>query len=201
VTDAFVPPLARALGAKLRARRGLVITRDPDAVDTAFIPAVVAMDAADRAYRAAIERILERDRAQAVLGAMAAFRAAVARVRAQAREEIAGLYAAASLSYGAYDPLDDYVPPAGGLAHVDGVRAADVADRAKANVIALRRDANARIAGELGPHAPALIAAKQTRNAAFAGALHAVVVPLAGARSGPVSDAIEALAALADAWY
>ncbi|GAC1420584.1 MAG: hypothetical protein NVSMB64_29520 [Candidatus Velthaea sp.] len=193
-----VPPLGRALGAKFRALTG---SNDP-AIDSAMLPAVAALDAADRAYRAAIETILPPDSARTLLETMAAFRAAAHSVREAARTELETLYARSGRSYGDFDPLDAFVPSPAGLSHLDGVRAADIADRAKARIDALRGEANGRIAAAASS-APsstgAIIAAKRARNTAFAGAVHAAIVPLLG--GGPVGPTVEAIAGLAEGWY
>lgn len=195
---ATLPPLARALGARLRS---LISTADAGA-DAAFVPAIALMDAADRAYRAAIESALDADDARAaVLEEMASFRRAVAGIRENAAREIAQRYALAGIAYEAFDPLDGYVPPPRGLSHADGVRIADRADRAKAEVAALRRAANDRIAAHVGSRTEAVIAAKRARNTAFAGALHAAAVPLAVGHTEAIGPLVDALAALADGWY
>ncbi|GAC1541293.1 MAG: hypothetical protein NVS2B17_18510 [Candidatus Velthaea sp.] len=193
-----LPPLARALGAKFRA-----LTGSSDlTIDEAMLPAVAALDAADREYRAAIEKILPPEGARTVLDTMAAYRSAAMSVRDKVRGELEALYAGGGRTYGDFDPLDTFVPSPAGLSHLDGVRAADLADRGKAQISALRAEANRRIAGVAGPSASATVAiieAKRKRNTSFAGAIHAAVVPLAG--GGPVGQLVEGITTLADGWY
>lgn len=196
---ASVPPLARVLAEKLRVH--VPVERDDDALATAFTPAIVAMDAADRAYRQAIETILPPDDAREVLGTMSAFRRKIADVRVNAATEIRGMYERAGRSYGNFDPLDTYTPSTSGLAHVDGVRVADIGDRARAESARLRTEANARITPHIGAHGGAIVAEKKRRVTEFKGALHAVVVPLVGGSAKSVSPIIDDLAAIADGFY
>jgi hypothetical protein len=127
--------LVRALAACASARAP--IERD-DAQLQAWTVAVRQMDEADRAYRAAIERLLPAAKATALLQTMARFRADVAALRERTR---------VTTEYGDFDPLDTYVPaiPA---SHAHAVRAANVADLARTEVARLRAQANGRI-GEL----------------------------------------------------
>lgn len=188
-------PLARALDARLRE---WIRSSDPAPL-LAWTPTLIALDAADRAYRTAIEKTLGPTDAARVFEAMSTFRAEVAALRERTRTELEEMYARASRSYGDFDPLDSFVPSPAGLAHVDGVRAADLADRAKADVETLRARANERIAPAIGSNAAPIVAAKRTRNATFAGAIHAVVVPLL--ETGPIGKAVESLSQLAASWY
>ena len=174
---------------------------DTESLYAAFTPAIAAMDIADRAYRESIETILEPAAAQAVLDTMAAYRHQVGIVREAAATEIRALYERAGRTYGDYDPLDTYTPSTSGLAHVDGVRVADLGDRARADVARLRAEANARIAPHIGANGAAIVAEKKRRVTAFKGALHAVVVPLVGGSAQAVSPIIDDLAAIADGFY
>jgi hypothetical protein len=122
------------------------------------------------------------------------------KIRERAAAEIGEIFTRSGRTRPPFDPLDTFTPSPAGLPHLDGVRAADLADRARAEVTALRAEANMRIAGSVGGHVAEIVAAKGRRNAAFAGALHAALVPLAsGAES--MGPAIEALSFLADGWY
>ena len=194
-----VPPLARVLAAKLLTHAH--IDRDPEIIAAAFTPAIVAMDAADRVYRLAIESILPPDDAREVLGTMAAFRHTVARLRNETATEIRALYERAGKSYGNFDPLDTFTPSTSGLAHVDGVRVADLSDRARAETARLRTESNARIGPHIGTHGAQIVAEKKRRVTDFKGALHAVIVPLVGGGAHKVSPIIDDLASIADGYY
>lgn len=188
-----VPPLARALGARLRSL--IATVGDAEAVDRAMIAAVVALDAADRSYRNAIESALPAPGSREVLGTMSAYRRAVVQLRERAVIEI-------GTAFGAFDPLDTFVPPSQhGLSHAEGMRAANQADRARAELSALRTHANARIVDHLGTHAPDLVAARRERNRAFRGAIHAAIVPVLGASVPTLEAIVEPLATLAEGWY
>jgi len=174
---------------------------DDDTLAAAFTPAIVAMDAADRAYRKAIETILPAENAREVLGTMAAFRRKTAEIRESAATEIRAMYKRAGRDYGNFDPLDTYTPSTSGLAHVDGVRVADLGDRARAETTRVRTEANARIAPHIGMHGGAIVTEKKRRVTEFKGALHAIVVPLVGGSAKSVSPIIDDLAAIADGFY
>jgi hypothetical protein len=148
--------------------------------------AVRRMDAADRAYRAAIEAQLPAAKATSLLQAMALFRSNVAQLREQTR---------VTTEYGDFDPLDTYVPsiPA---SHAHAVRAANTADLARGEVSRLRAQANARI-GELleRDDIERLTEAKRARNAAFDRAIREAL-------PADTSDQIAThLMLLADGWY
>ncbi len=196
---AAIPPLARVLAAKLSAH--VELQGEPESVALAFTPAIAAMDAADRAYRKAIESVLAPAAASEVLGTMAAFRHQVTQIRENAAKEIRALYERAGKTYGDYDPLDTYTPSTSGLAHVDGVRVADLGDRARADVARIRTEANARIAPHIGTHAAAIVSEKKRRVTAFKGALHEVIVPIVGGSAQSISPIIDDLASIADGFY
>jgi hypothetical protein len=166
-----------------------------------FTETAVRCDAADRAYRAVIEDVLAPADAREVLGTMSAFRAHVRDVRSAARTEIDALVARAARALPDFDPLDVVAPRIEGLSHVDGVRVADLSDRARLRVDALRAEANARIAPHLSDASrEALSAAKRVRIVAFTGAVHAELAPLATSLER-FSATVESLATLADTWY
>lgn len=190
--NAGIPPLARALGARLRSL--IQVSGLPDDIDRALIPVVSTLDAADRRYRAAIEAALPPANAREVLGTMSAFRHAVLGIRERAATE-------AKAAFGAFDPLDTYVPPPHGLSHADGVRAAGVADRARAEVTALRVQANERIRDHIGANPEALLAARRERNRLFNGAIHAAILAVADTSVSTLDPIVEPLATLAEAWY
>jgi hypothetical protein len=156
-----------------------------DALIAALTGAVRRMDAADRAYRAAIEARLPAAKAATLLQTMARFRADVGALRERTRE---------TTGYGEFDPLDTYVPSIE-ASHAHAVRAANSADLARGEVARLRAQANARI-GELleRDEIDRLTEAKRARNAAFD---RAVREALPGA-----SDQLAThLMLLADGWY
>jgi hypothetical protein len=193
------PPLVRALRSGLLFRQpSLAAAQLPESL---FMETAVRCDAADRAYRAAIEDVLAPADAREVLGTMSAFRAHVRDVRSAATTEIAALITRVVREPPDFDPLDVTAPRIEGLSHVDGVRLADLSDRARLRVDALRAEANARIAPHLSEAArDALAAAKRARVAAFTGAVHAELVPLAASLER-FSTTVEALSTLADGWY
>lgn len=196
---ASAPPLARVLATKLAVLAAL--ETDDETIVAAFTPAIAALDAADRAYRQAIEAVLPPDDSREVLGTMAAFRRKVAEIREQTTTEIRALYERAGKTYGYYDPLDTYTASTSGLAHVDGVRVADLGDRARAEAARLRTEANARIAPHIGSHGARIVVEKRRRVTEFKGAIHAIVVPLVGGSAQTVSPIIDDLAAIADGFY
>ncbi len=168
---------------------------------TLFVETTASCDAADRAYRAAIETVLAPADAREVLGTMSAFRAHVRDVRSAARTEIDALVGRAAPVLPDFDPLDVVAPRIEGLSHVASVRLADLSDRARLRVDALRAEANARIAPQLSEAArEALAAAKRARMVAFTGAVHAELAPMAASLER-FSPTVEALATLADGWY
>jgi hypothetical protein len=175
--------LVRALAACASARAPIELDGD---LIAALTTAVQRMDAADRAYRAAIEAQLPATKATSLLQTMALFRTEVAALRERTR---------ATTEYGDFDPLDTYVPsiPA---SHAHAVRAANVADQARSEVARLRAQANGRI-GELleRDEIERLTEAKRARNAAFDRAVRAAIPP-------ETSDQIAThLMLLADGWY
>lgn len=166
-----------------------------------FAGVVVACDAADRRYRAAIETALSAASASALWATTSAFRARVRDVRAATRVETDALFARAGQPPLEIDPLDLATPRVSGLSHVDLVRLADLADRARATVGTLRAHANEKIAPLLDDATRAtLVAAKRERGIAFTGAMHAELLPL-GTAVERFSEVVEALATLADGWY
>jgi hypothetical protein len=173
----------RALAAFAAARAGV----DLDGTLLANLTeAVRRMDAADRAYRAAVEAALPPAKSASLLQAMAHFRADVARLREQTR---------AATDYGDFDPLDTYVPsiPA---SHAHAVRAANTADLARGEVARLRAQANARI-GELleRDDVERLTDAKRARNAAFDRAIREALP------AGTSDQIATHMMLLADGWY
>lgn len=204
MTDGALPPLALALAAAARAWLGL--EEHEERLGGAFVPAVAALDEADRAYRRAVETTLPRASAGATLAAMAAFRERVHAVRERARREIDELYRRFGGSYGGFDPLDPYLPSTAGLSHADGTRAASLADAARAEVGALRARANETVVQGLAPaQIEALIAAKRRRRDAFAsaleGALATALGPHAALAAAETEKTVAQLTRLADGWY
>lgn len=193
------PPLARALRAALAFRQpALDVAHLAPAL---FVETAARCDAADRAYRAAIERVLAPDDAREVLGTASAFRARVREIRSAARSESDALLAASRRAPVEFDPLDVVAPRIDGLNHVDVVRMADLCDRARQQVAALRAQANARIAAHLSDGTrDELVSAKRARIVAFTGAVHAELLPHSAAVER-FSQTVESLAALADGWY
>ena len=174
----------------MRALAACASARAPIEPEPAFLgaltEAVRQMDAADRAYRGAIEAQLPPAKATPLLQTMAQFRNAVAAVREQARE---------ATGYGDFDPLDTHVP-AIEASHAHAVRAANTADLARGEVDRLRTQANARI-GELldRDEIERLTQAKRARNAAFDRAIRTALPP-------ETSDQLAThLMLLADRWY
>jgi hypothetical protein len=179
-----VSSLARALAACAAARAASDLDRE--SLIPAFTAAVVRLDDADHAYRAAIEAALPADKAHTLLEAMTAFRNGVAEVRERAR---------AATAYGDFDPLDTYVPsiPA---SHAHAVRAANEADLARNDVAHRRAQVNAYVAESLDrAQIERLIEAKRVRNAAFDRAIRAAMPP------GTSDQLATNLLLLADGWY
>jgi hypothetical protein len=197
------PPLALTLAAVTASRLGL--EEHEAEIARAFVPAVAAMDEADRAYRGAIETTLSRDASAATLSAMASFRARAHDVRENARREIGELYRKYGREYGWFDPLDTYLPPTTGLSHADGTRVATMSDAARSEVNTLRVRVNEVVTRRLQPaELEPLVAAKRRRMNAFAtalaSALHGTVVRHAGA-ADQIDKTVDQLARLADGWY
>jgi len=198
------PPLALTLAAVASARLGLE-EREAE-LARAFVPAVAAMDEADRAYRRAIETTLPPDASAAMLSAMASFRARAHEVRENARREIGELYRKYGREYGWFDPLDVYLPPTTGLSHADGTRVATMSDAARSEVDALRARVNDAVTKRLQPaQLDALVAAKRGRRSAFEsalnGALAVVVAAHPDATAAQVEKTADQLTRLADGWY
>lgn len=202
--DRALPQLALALAAT--ASSALRLEEHERELREAFVPAVAALDDADRAYRGAIEAALPREAAGAVLSAMAAFRERAHDVRERARREIGELYRRYDRAYGSFDPLDSFMPPAPGLSHADGTRVAALGDGARAEVDKVRAQVNEAVTKQLAPaQIEALIAAKRRRRTAFeaalkpalalAAALDATVTP------GEIDKTLHHLTQLADGWY
>jgi hypothetical protein len=176
--------LPRALAALAEAR--VQAETDHETLVAAFTAAVERLDAADRAYRVAIEAALPAEKSHSLLEAMAAYRNGVAEVRERTRTVT---------NYGDYDPLDTYVPsiPA---SHAHAVRAANEADIARAEVAHRRAQINAHVAESLDKaEIERLIEAKRVRNAAFDRAIRAAVP------SGTSDHVATNLLLLADGWY
>ena len=198
------PPLALTLAAVASSRLG---HEDHEAeLARAFVPAVAAMDEADRAYRRAIEATLPPDASAAMLSAMASFRARAHDVRENARREIGELYRKYGREYGWFDPLDVYLPPTTGLSHADGTRVATMSDAARSEVDALRARVNEAVTKRLQPaQLEALVAAKRARRSAFERALKPPL-ELPGTSRPPVPAAavdktVDQLTRVADGWY
>ena len=193
--------LALAAAASLR----LHLEENESELRDAFVPAIAAMDEADRAYRRTIEETLPPESAAAMLSAMAAFRERVHAVREQTRREIAELFRRYDRSYGWFDPLDPSAPPGAGLSHADSTRLATIADSGRSEVDALRARVNEAVAKRLQrSEIDALIAAKRRRLDAFEAALKRALE--AAAASYPVTAAeidkmVYHLTQLADGWY
>jgi hypothetical protein len=199
-----VPPLALTLAAVASSRLGL--EGDEAELGRALVPAVAAMDEADRAYRRAIEATLPPDASAAMLSAMASFRARAHEVRENARREIGELYRKYGREYGWFDPLDVYLPPTTGLSHADGTRVATMSDAARSEVDALRVRVNNAVTIRLQPaQLEALVAAKRSRRDSFERALKrvldAAVAPQAVVSAAAVDKTVDQLARLADGWY
>ena len=198
------PPLALTLAAVAASRLGLE-QHEPD-IARAFVPAVAAMDDADRAYRRAIETTLPPDASASMLSAMASFRARAHDVRENARREIGELYRKYGRDYGWFDPLDVYLPPTTGLSHADGTRVATLSDAARSEVDTLRARVNDVVTKRLEPaQLEALIAAKKRRGEAFERALEAAlaaaVAKHAAVPATTIDKIVDQLVRLADGWY
>jgi hypothetical protein len=141
-----------------------------------------------------------------VLSPMAAFRQRVHDLRERTRREIAELYRRYDRSYGWFDPLDPFMPPAAGLSHADGTRVAAIGDRARAEVDALRKDVNEAAVKELGlTEINAILAAKRRRRDSFEAALRPVLETAAALDAtitpGEIDKVLRHLTQLADGWY
>ena len=192
-------PLARALRSALLFRQPAL---DPARLPaTLFVAAVAAFDEADEGYRAAIGGALVPVAAGEMLAAIDAFRERVRKVRAAVRAEIDALLVRSGVAPVDFDPLDVVSPRIGELNHVAAVRLADLGDRARLQVGAMRAEANARIAPLLTETSREVLAtAKRARVTAFRGAVHAELAPI-GLSLERFSQTVESLASLADGWY
>lgn len=202
--DRALPPLALALAAVASSQ--LNIEGSESELRDGFVPAIAAMDEADRAYRRTIEETLAPQTAGAVLSGMAAFREKVHEIRERARREIAELYRLYDRTYGWFDPLDSFRPPVEGLSHADGTRVATVADRARSEVDSLRAQVNEAVVKRLEPgQIEVLIAAKRRRLAAFEAALKAALEATTAGHgvvtSSDLDKTLYQLTQLADGWY
>lgn len=198
------PPLALTLAAVTRSR--LALEAGEPELARAFVPAVAAMDEADRAYRRAIETTLPADASAAMLSAMASFRARAHEIRENARRQIGELYRKFGRDYGWFDPLDVYLPPTTGLSHADGTRVATMSDAARTEAGALRARVNETVTKRLEPaQLEALVAAKRRRADAFAealtSALRAAIAPHAAVSADHIGKTADELTRLADGWY
>jgi len=187
-----VPVLALALAAATASRLGFD-GDDRTKLGTSFVAAVSAMDRADLAYLRTIEEVLPSDFGK-LLSLMATFRSEVGRIRQRARDQIVQSYLRYGRSYGWFDPIDPYTPPATGLTHADETRIATIADGARSEVDELRASVNRTVVAHLD-HAriEGLIAAKRRRRAAFEIALHQAC--------GVNGKTLDELTELADGWY
>jgi hypothetical protein len=198
------PPLALTLAAVAASRLGLE-PHEPE-IARAFVPAVAAMDEADRAYRRAIETTLPSDASASMLSAMASFRARAHEVRENGRREIGELYRKYGRDYGWFDPLDVYVPPTTGLSHADGTRVATLSDAARSEVDTLRARVNDVVTKRLETaQLEALIAAKKRRREAFERALEAALAAAVAKHdavpAATIDKTVDQLVRLADGWY
>lgn len=198
-----VPLLALALAAAAASR--LHLDDDAEArLRVSFTQAVSATDAADRAYRAAIESTLPRESAHTMLSTMAAFREMVQQTRESATRELDEIWKRYGKSYGWFDPLDTYAAPTHGLNHADATRAATIADRARGQVDALRAQANEAVAKTLtAQQIEALRQDKLQRRERFRTALSdAAREALGSPVEQPQFDALlDHLTVLAEGWY
>lgn len=198
LTPRALAPLALALAATACAELG---GADDAALRPAFGAALVALDDADAAYNRAIDEILPPPDAAAMRAAIARFRDQSAAIRERVRVEIGELYRRSGRAYGAFDPLDSYLPPTMGLSHADATRVATRSDAARSEVDALRARANAELMQRTDAAAlEALIAAKRERRTRFGAALATALAPHApDARER--TKVVEHLTLLAEGWY
>lgn len=169
-----------------------------------FSACVAALDEADRRYGESFGQQLPATAARQLLALMSEFRRQTQTIRTRTHAELEQLYARSGRHWGDFDPLDVFVPTPEGLAHVDGMRAADIGDRARAEVRMLRGEANRQtvvLFGNRPTHE--IIAAKQIRNADFRTALSdALAISEAVGIPGETREKlIDALCALVDGWY
>jgi len=175
--------LVRAILARLRAASSL--DGDPDVLAGTLLAATAEFDAADAAYRRAVETNLPPHEARETLAALNAFRSRVRALREAVRWP----------DHADVDPLDLYDPPATG-SHGQAVRNAAATDAARAEVAALRARLNTQIGGMLDRvQIERLVAAKRIRNAEFDRSLRAALPP---ATSDKIATQI---LLLVDGWY
>lgn len=193
MTEDTIPILALVLAAVTAARRGL----DADgerALRSNFVATVAAMDRSDLAYLRTVSETLPSDAAAETLATMVDFRAAMWRIRANARETIARAYTRSGRTYGWFDPIDPYTPPSTGLTHADETRIASIADGARGEAAELRARVNRTTIDRIASiHLEPLLDAKRLRRAAFAAAIEAALEPSC--------KELPALTELADGWY
>lgn len=204
MVDRSLPQLALALAAT--ACFELRLEQHESALRESFVPAVAAMDEADRAYRRTIEETLPPEAAGAVLSPMAAFRQRVHELRERTRREIGELYRRYNRSYGWFDPLDPFMPPAAGLSHADGTRVAAIGDGARAEVEALRKQVNDAAVKGLGlAQINAILGAKRHRRESFEAALRPALESAAALdptiTAAEIDKTVRHLTQLADGWY
>jgi hypothetical protein len=202
--DRAFPPLALALAAVTSSL--LHLEANESGLREGFVATVGALDEADRTYRTTIEGTLPPESAGALLSGMAAFRERVDAIRRRARLEIGETYRHYDRSYGMFDPLDSYTPPAEGLSHADGTRIAAIADNARLEVDSLRVQVNEAVAKRLQPsQIETLIAAKRLRRDAFEvalkRALEAVAATYPDVAAAHLAKTLNQLTQLADGWY
>ncbi|MGZ3497681.1 MAG: hypothetical protein ACXWNJ_06020 [Vulcanimicrobiaceae bacterium] len=204
MTDTGLPPLVLALAAAASSQ--LRLEEDEPQLRGGFVPAIAVMDEADLAYRRTIKETLQPEAAGAMLSAIAAFREKVREVRERTQREIGELYRRYSRSYGWFDPLDPYTPPAAGLTHADGTRVATISDSARSAVDSMRTQVNEAVAKRLLPaQIDALLVAKRRRRDAFETALKRALEMTVSAHSTVTASEIDKTAyqlmQLADGWY
>jgi DNA anti-recombination protein RmuC len=204
MTENAVPPLALTLAAAASSR--LHLEEREAELRQAFTESVARMDEADDRYRRAIERSLTKDAASVLFTSMTSFRDQVRDIRERARREIGDIYRRYGMTYGAFDPLDPYVPPTSGFSHADSTRVATIADRARGTVEEYRAQINDAALRQLSQNQiEQLISAKRARIASFEAAVQPVLQKIADDRSGVTTlerdKALYALAQLADGWY
>lgn len=192
-------PLALALAAAASSQ--LRLEENESQIRDGLLPAVAAMDEADRSYRRTIEEMLPLESAATMLSATAAFRKKVSEVREHARREIGELYRRNNRPYGWFDPLDAHMPPTAALTHADSTRVATISDSARSQVDALRAQVNGAVTEGLSPaQIDTLLVAKRAETA-LKRALEAAVAPCPSVTLSEIDKAVYQLAQLADGWY
>lgn len=173
---------------------------------TSFTQSVAATDAADRAYRNAVETTLPAPIARTMLSAMAAFRECAHQVRESAVRQMRETYQRYDRPWDWLDPLDANMPLPAGLSHADMTRLAGIADGARAHVDQLRARANDTLIADLSEAQIAeLTQAKLRRRELFTDAmreaLQAVPLALDGVSHDDIEKAAFRLTQLAEEWY